>query len=214
MPLKIKILKGQFEEELTGRGIMPAGVDEVGRGCLAGPVVAACVAIDYAGLARLNTKARDKIRDSKTLSSKQRQETILLIEAISIESTIGEATVREIEEIGILNATFLAMNRAIASMRCSIGMLLVDGHLPIRNQKLPQKPVIKGDSLCYAIAAASIIAKEHRDRYMREQSDIYPEYGFANHVGYGTAAHLEAIKSAGICPMHRRNFAPIRDMII
>ncbi len=213
MSLQIKLLKGRFEEELTSRGILPAGVDEVGRGCLAGPVVAACVAIDYGGLARLDKKARAKIRDSKTLSAKQRREQLVLIESISLETAIGEATVKEIEEVGILNATFLAMNRAIASMRCSIGILLEDFHFPIINKTIQQKPIIKGDSLCYAIAAASIIAKEHRDSYMREQSDIYPGYGFEKHVGYGTAAHLEAIKSTGICPMHRRNFAPIRDMI-
>ena len=214
MPPKFRIVKGQLEEELTLRGILAAGVDEVGRGCLAGPVVAACVVLDYKALVKLDRKTRDKIRDSKTLSPKQRAEQIQFIHAVAIDHAIGEAAVSEIEEFGILNATFMAMNRAITKMKCSIGMLLVDGHIPIRNQTLPQKTIIKGDSLCYAIAAASILAKEYRDQHMREQSKIYPAYGFANHVGYGTAAHLDALKTVGICPLHRRNFSPIREMAL
>lgn len=213
MPSKIRIVKGQLEEELTLRGILAAGVDEVGRGCLAGPVVAACVVLNYQALVKLNKKTREKIRDSKTLSPKQRSEQIQCIQAIAVDHAIGDASVSEIEEFGIVNATFMAMNRAITKMKCSIGMLLVDGHLPIRNQSLPQKAIIKGDSLCYAIAAASILAKEYRDQHMREQSELYPAYGFAHHVGYGTAAHLDALKTAGICPLHRRNFSPIREMV-
>lgn len=213
MPVKSILSKGQLEDELTLKGIIAAGVDEVGRGCLAGPVVAACVVLNYNELAKLSKKIKANIRDSKTLSAKQRGEQITLIQSISIDHSVGYAAVHEIEDVGILNATFLAMNRAVAQIRCSIGMLLVDGHMPIRNQSLPQKPIIKGDSLCYTIAAASILAKEHRDQYMREQSEIYPEYGFASHVGYGTAAHLAAIKTAGICPMHRRTFAPVREML-
>ena len=208
-----KVEKGQIESALRKSGLSIAGVDEVGRGCLAGPVVAACVALDYNALDQLDAKSKAMIRDSKTLSSTQRQAQIDLIQSLAFEYAIGEASAREIEDINILNATFLAMNRAVAKLKAQIDLLLVDGHLPIRNQSLPQKTVIKGDSLCYAIAAASILAKEYRDSFMRDQADTYPLYGFDQHVGYGTAKHLAAIKSSGICPLHRRNFAPIRDMI-
>lgn len=210
----VKLKKGQLEDELTLQGTIAAGVDEVGRGCIAGPVVAACVILNYDELKKLSRTARSLIRDSKTLTSKQRADQVSLIQSISIDYAVCHASVQEIEGVGILNATFLAMNRAIAQMKCSIGMVLVDGHLPIRNQTLPQTPLIKGDSLCYAIAAASILAKEDRDQYMRDQSDVYPGYGFASHVGYGTSEHLNALKSIGVCPMHRRNFAPIKDMIV
>jgi ribonuclease HII len=205
--------KGSIERHWLAHGLVPAGVDEVGRGCLAGPVVTACVVLDYTKLECLDEKARSKIRDSKTLSAKQRDELLDLISDISLDSAIGVATAREIEDIGISGATFLAMNRAVAGLTKAVpDILLVDGNQSIKEQPIRQQTVVKGDSLCFAIAAASIIAKEHRDRYMREQAEIHPEWGFENHVGYGTAAHLTAINTHGICHLHRKNFAPIRDM--
>jgi ribonuclease HII len=206
--------KGAIERALIEEGRVLAGIDEVGRGCLAGPVVAACVVLDYQKLFALDQITLAKIRDSKTLSAKQRAELINLIETISLDLALGVADPREIESIGILNATFVAMNRAVASLeKITPDILLVDGNQRIREQTLDQRTIVKGDSLCYAIAAASIVAKEHRDSYMRDCSVELPHWGFEKHVGYGTVDHLAAIKSHGICHLHRKNFAPIRDML-
>lgn len=205
--------KGVTENFWIGEGLVPAGVDEVGRGCLAGPVIAACVVLDYDRLSALDAKDRDLIRDSKTLSAKQRAEAVRLIGAISRDQSIGIADAREIESVGILKATFLAMNRAIAGLKkVAPGILLVDGNQSIQGQPIKQQTIVKGDSLCFSIAAASIIAKEHRDLFMQQQAETHPHWGFDRHVGYGTADHLSAIEQHGICELHRRNFAPIRDM--
>jgi ribonuclease HII len=206
--------KGAIERFWLDQGLIPAGVDEVGRGCIAGPVVAACVMLDYTRLDSLDTKTKSRVRDSKTLSAKQRAELIQLIDEISIGKAIGLASEREIEQHGILPATFLAMNRAIDSLKSEKpGVLLVDGNQKIENQPLRQVTVVKGDSLCYSIAAASIVAKEFRDQLMQTQAALHPHWGFDRHVGYGTADHIAAIHSHGICDLHRRNFAPIRDIV-
>ena len=206
--------KGAIEHTLIEEGYTLAGLDEVGRGCLAGPVVAACVVLDYQKLFALDRRTLSKIRDSKTLSAKQCAELIELIQTISMDISLGTAEPRDIESIGILNATFLAMNRAVSSLqKVKPNLLLVDGNQRIREQPIDQRTIVKGDSLCFAIAAASIIAKEHRDAYMRSCSVELPHWGFEKHVGYGTADHLAAIKSHGICDLHRRNFAPIRNML-
>lgn len=207
------ILKGEIERDFISQDLLPAGVDEVGRGCLAGPVVAACVVLDYSRLWDLPESSKKLIRDSKTLSQPQRQSVIATIHSVSLSYAIGEASSVEIETHGIANATFLAMNRAIQQIQVPIQILLVDGNQAIRNQTIPQKTVVKGDSLCFTIAAASILAKEHRDQFMKEQAQLFPVYGFESHVGYGTAAHLAAIRSSGICHLHRKNFAPIREML-
>ncbi len=206
--------KGVIEKLWLEQGLIPAGVDEVGRGCIAGPVVAACVILDYSKLESLDTRTKSKIRDSKTLSAKQRAELIDLIEEISLSSALGVASEREIEQIGILKATFIAMNRAIESLETvRPDILLVDGNQRIANQTIKQQTIVKGDSLCFAIAAASIIAKEHRDQFMHKQAAVHPHWGFDRHVGYGTSEHIAAINSHGICNLHRRNFAPIRDLV-
>jgi ribonuclease HII len=205
--------KGQIEQSYLSQGLLPAGVDEVGRGCLAGPVVAACVILDYAKLDGLDSKAKLKIRDSKTLSANQRSSIVSLINEIALEHRIGVATAREIETVGILEATFLAMNRAISQLtKTRPEILLVDGNQKIKGQIVRQQTVVKGDSLCYNIAAASIIAKEYRDEFMRAKALELPAWGFERHVGYGTAEHLAAINTHGICDLHRRTFAPIRDI--
>jgi ribonuclease HII len=206
--------KGVIEKLWLEQGLIPAGVDEVGRGCIAGPVVAACVILDYSKLESLDTRTKSKIRDSKTLSAKQRAELIDLIEEISLSSALGVASEREIEQIGILKATFIAMNRAIEALETvRPDILLVDGNQRIANQTIKQQTIVKGDSLCFAIAAASIIAKEHRDQFMHKQAAVHPHWGFDRHVGYGTSEHIAAINSHGICNLHRRNFAPIRDLV-
>jgi ribonuclease HII len=205
--------KGLIEQSWLDQGLLPAGIDEVGRGCIAGPVVAACVVLNYAKLQDLDPKTKEKIRDSKTLSAKQREELLDLIASISLATAVGIATEREIEAFGILNATFLAMKRALdATQHKEIGIVLVDGNQPIRGLEFKQQTVVKGDSLCFAIAAASIVAKEYRDHHMRQQAAKNPLWGFERHVGYGTSDHLAAISKHGICALHRRNFAPIKDI--
>jgi ribonuclease HII len=207
--------KGVIEQSWLDQGILPAGVDEVGRGCIAGPVVAGCVVLDYNKLRDLDSVAKYKIRDSKTLSEKQREEILAIIMAISTDAAIGLATEREIESLGILNATFLAMHRAINSIKkVSINIVLVDGNQTIRGLEIKQQPIVKGDSLCYTIAAASIMAKNYRDQLMKQNAIQNPQWGFERHVGYGTSEHIEAIHKYGICPLHRRNFAPIKDMTL
>jgi ribonuclease HII len=206
--------KGVLERQLLDRGLSFIGVDEVGRGCLAGPVVAACVRLDYANLFKLPEKSLSLIRDSKTLSSKQRQVALGVLAEVSIESRVGSASAREIEVLGILKATFLAMNRAICLLEKPVDHVLIDGNQKIPDLKTDQTAIVKGDALCFSIAAASIIAKEHRDQFMSMQAAQYPHYGFEANVGYGTAAHLTAIEQRGICTLHRRTFAPIKDYVV
>lgn len=203
-------LRGRMEKELLAQGVRCAGVDEVGRGCLAGPVTAACVVLDVAKVAKLPYAERLLLKDSKQLTTVQRKYMLPRIREVSVACEIGFASVEEIERIGILQATFLAMRRAMNVCRESFDLLLVDGKLKVAGWDGEQRPLVKGDNLCWSIAAASILAKEARDDYMREQAKAYPGYGFDEHVGYGTKQHLARIKKQGICPLHRRNFDPIR----
>lgn len=177
------------------------GVDEVGRGPLAGPVVAAAVIL----------KEGDRIAgvaDSKKLSAKKREQLFTIIQQSCVEWAVGRAEVCEIDSINILQATLLAMQRAIDKLVTKPELVLVDGiHSP--RCRFPVETVIQGDQSIQAISAASILAKVIRDREMVEYGKEYPEYGFANHKGYGTAQHIEAIKKYGIVAIHRRSFAPI-----
>ncbi len=210
------IIRGAMETELLNSYPHLAGVDEVGRGCLAGPVYAAAVILDYQAVKRLTAKQLSRLRDSKTLSRNQRQEMLPVIREISLSSAIAWAEVREIEQLGIVPATFMAMKRALEQLDRGVNFLLIDGRAPLPGFPGPQQAVIKGDNLCYCIAAASIIAKEARDSYMRQLGDTLPAYGFAQHVGYGTKLHLAAIHQHGPSTHHRRNFqlghttAPLR----
>jgi ribonuclease HII len=204
-------VRGAIEEEFTAQGLTIAGVDEVGRGCLAGPVYAACTILDYGKLLRLPPETLKLIRDSKTLSSDQRQRIVPVIQEVALEWSIGKATVGEIERYGILRATFLAMRRALKSCRHDVCVLLIDGKLPLAGYKGRQQAIVKGDNLCYAIAAASILAKEARDAFMQKQAEAFPAYGFEHHVGYATRHHLAMLKEHGITPLHRRNFAPVTE---
>lgn len=212
--------KGQLELRQLAQYEVVAGVDEVGRGCIAGPVYGGCVVLDMGKVQALADGRKKLLRDSKTLSAKQRAEAVAIIAEVSVAAEVGHASVREIEQLGIVGATFLAMGRAFKAVydpAAGSTLVLVDGNATLSPHLLPsgvaQMSVVKGDSACFAIAAASIIAKQARDAYMIQVADDYPAYGFASHVGYGTKAHREALAEVGYCPLHRRNFAPIRQMV-
>jgi ribonuclease HII len=204
---------GDLETQLLAGGTHPVGVDEVGRGCIAGPVYAAAVMLDYIALASLSDQTISLVRDSKTLSGAERRKILTTIKACAVRWEVGSATVSEIEEHGIVEATFLAMRRALKHVADLSQLVLVDGNTRISKYRGLQQSVVKGDNKVYAIAAASIIAKEARDDYMRTQSEAFPHYGFDQHVGYGTKAHLETIERFGICHLHRRNFSPISGLV-
>lgn len=206
-------LRGRIERDLVKQGLRVGGVDEVGRGCLAGPVYAAFAVPDFKRLSRLDRKHRVLIRDSKTLSPAQRRKIIPVLEDVCLDWSIAAATVPEIEALGIQQACFLAMRRALAAKKLSFDILLVDGKIQLAGYDGEQRSVIKGDNLCYAIAAASILAKEARDEYMKAQSELYPVYGFDAHVGYSTRHHMDMIRAHGVCPLHRRNFGPVRQVV-
>lgn len=182
-----------------------AGVDEAGRGPLAGPVVAAAVILD----ARHPIKG---LNDSKKLTALRREKLFDEIRAKALCCSIGEASVHEIDELNILQATLLAMRRAVEGLRLKPGLVLVDGNrLPLL--RVRAEAIIKGDALVPAISAASILAKVTRDRWCAELDALYPEYGFAGHKGYGTAEHLAALQAHGACPQHRKTFAPVTKVL-
>lgn len=180
-----------------------AGVDEVGRGPLAGPVIAAAVILPA------NFSQMEALDDSKKISEKKREHLydIIINEAISVG--IAQADVDEIDQINILRASLLAMQRAVLKLSIQPDQVLVDGK-DVPSVPCPCQAIIGGDSKVKVISAASIIAKVTRDRYMVHLSNQYPGYGFEKHKGYGTKQHLSAIQTLGICKLHRRSFAPIR----
>jgi len=182
-----------------------AGVDEAGRGPLAGPVVAAAVILDdrnpIAGLA-----------DSKKLSAAQRERLFDLICARALCCAVGSATVQEIDQFNILQATMIAMRRAVEGLRLTPARVLVDGNrIPLLQVRA--EAVIGGDARVPAISAASIVAKVHRDRWCAQLHARYPDYGFAEHKGYGTVQHLAALRRLGACPEHRRSFSPVAQVL-
>ena len=194
-----KIDLWELENQLLDNGYTTiCGVDEAGRGPLAGPVCAAAVilprGLEIAGL-----------NDSKKLTEKKRDKLFELIKESAVSYGIAFATVEEIEELNILGATYLAMNRAIAQLETPPDLALIDGN---RNAGIEtaSRTVISGDARCASIAAASILAKVTRDRYMLEMAEKYPEYSFEKHKGYGTKAHYAAIREHGISPIHRPSF--------
>ena len=192
-------------EQLPLRWNMPAlvaGVDEAGRGPLAGPVVAAAVILDelqpIAGLG-----------DSKVISARRRERLFDEIRAKALACCIAQASVEEIDRLNILQATLLAMQRAVAGLRLPPRLVLVDGNrLPLL--KVPAQAIVKGDATVLAISAASILAKVHRDRLCEVLDAAHPGYGFAVHKGYPTPEHLAALQRQGACEAHRRSFAPVR----
>ena len=183
-----------------------AGLDEVGRGSLAGDVVAAAVILppDPGVLARLRG-----VRDSKQLTPRQRTYLCATIQAEAIAIGLGRVPASEIDRIGILPATRRAMGLAIAGLNVNPEFLLIDA-VRLFDVSIPQKPIIRGDVTCLSIAAASVIAKVDRDRTMSDLDHVYPGYGFAHNKGYGTAFHCQQLQLLRPCPIHRRSFAPVR----
>jgi ribonuclease HII len=186
-------------------GLM-AGVDEAGRGPLAGPVVAAAVILD-------DLKPIKGLNDSKVLTALARERLYVEIHAKALCFCIAQASVEEIDELNILQATMLAMRRAVEGLRLRPNKVLVDGNrLP--TLKIAAEAIVKGDAKVKAISAASILAKVHRDRLCQELHLQHPQYGFDGHKGYPTPAHLAALKQHGVCPQHRRSFAPVRALLV
>jgi len=201
----------KYERQLSSDGKLGlAGVDEAGRGPLAGPVVAAAVVLPQAWITAGIPKELESLNDSKKLSARQRDRFYELLHG-NTEVRHGVAVVepRVIDEINILQATHQAMNMALAKLAPPPGHALVDGR-PVPNLAVPQTAIVKGDSKSYSIAAASILAKVTRDRLMCEFDLQWPEYGFAEHKGYGTARHMTALDRLGPCPIHRLSFAPLK----
>ncbi len=200
-----------FERELWSRGVKHvAGVDEAGRGPLAGPVVAAAVVFPHAWLrAGFDERLRD-LNDSKQLTDRQREEFFSILTTNStICFAIAVVDAETIDRINILQATHRAMNDALARLHPQPGHVLVDGR-PVKSMSLPNTALVKGDARSYSIAAASVLAKVTRDRMMLEYAEQFTGYGFADHKGYGTPQHLAALAERGPCAIHRMSFAPLK----
>ena len=206
---RLKEIK-KIEEEIYLKGAQSiAGIDEAGRGPLAGPVVVACVVMPRDSMI-------EGVNDSKKVSEKKREKLYDEIIQEAIAYGVGIISQEEIDKINILNATKEGLTLAIKEMEKDLKekqrgfekpeIILVDALTKIDTDHLPYRSIIKGDAKSYSIAAASIIAKVTRDRIMREWDEVYPMYGFAKHKGYGTASHIAAIKEYGLCPLHRRSF--------
>lgn len=190
----------EIEKDLYHKGFQKiCGIDEAGRGPLAGPVV-------IAGVIMPQDSMIEGVNDSKKVSEKKREKLydLILEEAISYSvAVIGQDV---IDEINILNATKQGVTQVVEGLEIKPDLIVVDALTHINTKGIPYDSIIKGDAKCYNIAAASIIAKVTRDRIMRQWDEIYPQYGFSGHKGYGTAKHIEAIKEYGLCPIHRRSF--------
>ena len=198
-----------MEKELGGLGYrLVAGIDEVGRGALAGPVFAAAVMIppdaDFTWL--------PLVRDSKQLSARQRERLFYLIRQDNIPMGLGVVPHTVVDDVGIVRATQLAMCQAVESMPVIPDFLIIDA-LALPDIALPQKPIVHGDETCISIACASVVAKVSRDRHMAELDGVHPGYGLAEHKGYGTSQHLAGLRQLGPSPIHRRSFAPVRRLI-
>lgn len=196
---RLELLK-EKENELRKRGFNSiCGIDEAGRGPLAGPVVVASVIMP----AESNIEG---VNDSKKISEKKREKLYEQILDEAISYGVGIVGQDEIDEINILNATKKGLTMSLQELTVKPDLIIVDALNHIDTMGIPYESIIKGDAKCYSISAASIIAKVTRDRIMREWDKVYPEYGFERHKGYGTSTHIEAIKEYGLCPIHRRSF--------
>ena len=196
----------QFERRFWGQGMgLVAGVDEAGRGCLAGPVVAGAVIlpqeVDIPGL-----------DDSKKLSPEKREKLFEQIPDQALAVGIGQIEAGEIDQLNILQASLKAMRQALERLGTTPQKVLIDGNT-LPGSPFPEVPVVDGDARCLSIAAASVVAKVHRDRLMIAYDSQYPGYGFADHKGYGSAAHLAALREHGPCPLHRRSFGPVAELV-
>lgn len=202
MPRSAKVLQASLVWDVNG---LIAGVDEAGRGPLAGPVVAAAVILD-------DRHAIKGLADSKKLSARRREALFDEIRAKALCCSVAQASVEEIDELNILQATLLAMRRAVMGLRLPPKLVLVDGNrLPVLD--IRAEAIVKGDDKVPAISAASILAKVTRDRWCLEYHQQFPQYGFDQHKGYGTADHLAALRLHGPCPQHRRTFRPVTDLL-
>lgn len=188
-----------YEKQLLQKYHVIAGMDEAGRGCLAGPVVSACVVLTNP------IKRVQKVTDSKLLKPNIRELLFGRIKKASVEYKISIATPEEIDKLNILRATQLSMNRVISALSNQPDLTLIDGRFP-SGFEFETECIVKGDLKHYSIAAASILAKVYRDNLMKEYDKEYPEYGFAQHKGYGTKQHRDAIDQYGLCPIHRKTF--------
>lgn len=195
-----------YEQQMMKQGYtIIAGIDEAGRGPLAGPVVASAVILPPGCCI-------DGINDSKKLTPSKRESAYTYIKETALSIGLGIVDSTEIDQINILQATYKAMSIAVSQLSMEVGLCLIDGN-PIKNFGYPHKAIVDGDGKSASIAAASIIAKVTRDRIMCEYDKLYPGYGFASHKGYCSKLHLRMIKENGICKIHRKSFAPVRECI-
>lgn len=204
-----------IEHQYWSQGIsLIAGLDEAGMGALAGPVIAGAVVFSPTALEKIiaNNK-HTPIRDSKLLSETQREKAAVFIREIAYFFAIGLASVEEIDEINIRNASHLAMRRAVDLLSTKPDMLLIDGTSDAIHPTIFSLSIIKGDQLSYSIAAASILAKVARDSIMKELHVLHPEYGFDSHKGYGAKQHMDALAEHGITEHHRKSYAPIARLL-
>lgn len=199
-----ELAEGLYTQEQAGwaRGLHVAGVDEAGRGPLAGPVVAAAVILDPA-------RPIEGLRDSKQLTPRQRRRLARLIRVRALAWAACRVGPGRIDAVNILEATWRAMRTALGRLRVPPGLVLVDGRLRVPRLPWPQRAIVRGDRRCASIAAASILAKVARDAFMVGADRRYPGYGFRRHKGYATADHLEALARLGPCPLHRRSFRTV-----
>ncbi len=202
----------EYEGRLWSKGLISiAGVDEAGRGPLAGPVVAAAVILDRNFAESQYSSILDGLTDSKKLTASKREHFFaILSESPSAECSVGMSDHDEIDSINILQATYLAMERAVSGLGKLPEHVLVDG-LPVSGLPSDSTAIVKGDSLSLSIAAASIIAKVTRDRMMVQFHEKYPVYGFDSHKGYGSKRHMQSLLEHGPCPIHRRSFRPVKE---
>ena len=199
------IMSGEFSTKIA-QGLIIAGVDEAGRGSLVGPVFAASVILDP-------KRPIDGLADSKMLSVAKRNSLYVIIKEVALSWSIAQASVDEIDELNILQASLLAMQRAVYGLACQPDEVLVDGnHLP--KLSMPAQAIVKGDSKVQAISAASILAKVERDKLMVNFNQKYPDFSFHLHKGYGTRQHLSEIEQFGFLTVHRRTFNPVRTMLM
>lgn len=202
-----------WNEEAKYQGLI-AGIDEAGRGPWVGPVVAAAVTFHTHNINPILLKS---LNDSKKLSAKKREELYELLKQEAqngkLNYGIGEASAQEIDDMNILQATFLAMRRAVEELPQIPDMAIIDGNRQPKKFPCPSVTLIKGDAISYSVAAASIIAKVYRDRLMIELARQYPGYGFEKNAGYGTKSHIEGLQKFGITPEHRKSYRPIAEML-
>jgi ribonuclease HII len=206
----LRFQKPSFAEERTLRSQgyqLIAGIDEVGRGALMGPVIAAAVVLPE----NLKGRWKSKVRDSKQLTPKAREYLYEYIKEAAITFGIGSSSNDEIDSVGISKATRLAMVKAVKQLDPQPQFLLID-YVRLKESYYPQKGIVHGDSRCFCIACASIIAKVTRDRLVTEMDQEYPGYGFAGHKGYGTEEHIACIREKGPCRLHRRSFSPVSEI--